>query len=398
MKRWMILLGIVVVLAIIIGAGYIGFHSAQPQQNAATTAPPTVAVDRGDVQQTIDAPGQLTSTRDVMLSSSVGGPLAHIDAHPGDTVKAGATLAQIDDADLQSALVKAQADLASAQSAYDAAVTKSAHRTDQLIVAKTALDKAAIDLQTAQAAYDTVAWRPDIGMLPQSAALQKATIDYQSALANYNLTATGINDSAVKSAADALVAAQQSVADDQRKIEQAKIVAPFDGIVLEVLATPGATVAAGASIIHLADPHALEARTTVTEEDYPVARVGQTAQIYFDAQPDIVVAGHVTYIVPLRDSSSSSPVYPVYLGLDQVPAGLAPGMTVDAKVSVAQRSNVLRLPRALVHARANNTADVQVWNPARRQTENRTITVGLRGDQNVEVVSGLSEGELVVSQ
>ena len=398
MKRWMILLGIVLVVAVVIGAGYLGFQSSQSPSQAATVAPPTVPVDRGDVQQTIDAPGQLASTREVMLSSSVGGQLAQVDVHPGDAVKAGDALAQIDDPDLKSALVKAQADLASAQSAYDAAVTKHAHSADQLIVAKTALDKAAIDLQTAQADYDRVAWRPDIGMLPQSAALQKATIDYQSALANYNLTATGINDSAVKSAADALVAAQQSVADDQRKIEQAKIVAPFDGIVLQVLATPGEIIAAGASIIHLADPKALEARTTVTEEDYPLTKIGQTAQIYFDSQPDIVVDGHVTHIVPLRDSSSTSPVYPVYIGLDQVPAGLAPGMTVDAKVSVAKRSNVLRLPRALVHARANNTADVQVWDPARRQAENRTITVGLRGDQYVEVLSDLSEGELVVSQ
>ena len=398
MKRWMIVLGIVLVVAVIVAAGYIGFQSSQPPSNAATVAPLTVAVDRGDVQQTIDAPGQLASTREVMLSSSVGGRLTQIDAHPGETVYAGEALAQIDDMDLKSALLKAQADLASAQSAYDAAVVKNAHSTDQLVVAKATLDNAAAALQQVQAAYDVVAWRADIAMTSQATALQTATNNYQSALANYNLTATGINDSAVKSAADALVAAQQSVADDQRKIDQAKIVAPFDGIVLEVLATPGATVAAGASIIHLADPKAVEARTTVTEEDYPVARIGQTAQIYFDAQPDIVVNGHVTYIVPLRDSSSTSPVYPVYIGLDQVPAGLAPGMTVDAKVSVAKRSNVLRLPRAVIHARANNTADVQVWNPARRQTENRTITVGLRGDQYVEVLSGLSQGELVVSQ
>ena len=392
--------GLVVVLAlgIVGGAGYWGFRQARPATTAAVVAPPTVPVDRGDVQQTVDAPGQLTSTHELMVGSSVGGKIAQINAHPGQTVKAGAALAQIDDTDLQSALRKAQADLASAQAAYDAALAKNAHRNDQIVVAKAALDKATITLQGAQHDYDAVAWRPDVGMTPQSAALQKATIDYQSALASYNLAAADINDSAVSSAADALVGAQENVANDQRKIEQAQIVAPFDGIVLQVLATPGATIAAGASIIHLADPHALEARTTVTEQDYPLARLGQTALIYFDAQPDIVVDGHVTYIVPLRDSSSASPIYPVYIGLDRVPDGLAPGMTVDAKVSVAKRSNVLRLPRALVHARANNTAEVQVWNPALGKTENRMITVGLRGDQYMEIASGLDDGEQVVSR
>jgi RND family efflux transporter MFP subunit len=398
MKRLFVFLGIIAVIGIVAGAGYLGYRGSQPVSNATVQAPPTIAVDRGDVQQTIDAPGQLTSTHEFMVGSSVGGKIAQINAHPGETVKAGDALAQIDDTDLQSALRKAQADLASAQAAYDAALAKNAHRNDQIVVAKASLDKATITLQSAQHDYDAIAWRPDVGMTPQSAALQKATIDYQSALASYNLAAADINDSAVRSAAGTLVGAQETVANDQRKIEQAKIVAPFDGIVLEVLATPGATIAAGASIIHLADPHALEARTTVTEEDYPLARLGQTAQIYFDAQPDIVVDGHVTYIVPLRDSSSTSPVYPVYIGLDQVPAGLAPGMTVDAKVSVAKGTNVLRLPRALLHARANNTADVQVWNPALGKTENRTITVGLRGDQYMEIVSGLNEGELVVSR
>ncbi len=300
MKRLFVFLGIIAVIGIVAGAGYLGYRGSQPVSNATVQAPPTIAVDRGDVQQTIDAPGQLTSTHEFMVGSSVGGKIAQINAHPGETVKAGDALAQIDDTDLQSALRKAQADLASAQAAYDAALAKNAHRNDQIVVAKASLDKATITLQSAQHDYDAIAWRPDVGMTPQSAALQKATIDYQSALASYNLAAADINDSAVRSAAGTLVGAQETVANDQRKIEQAKIVAPFDGIVLEVLATPGATIAAGASIIHLADPHALEARTTVTEEDYPLARLGQTAQIYFDAQPDIVVDGHVTYIVPLR--------------------------------------------------------------------------------------------------
>jgi HlyD family secretion protein len=398
LKRWLILAGIVLVLAIVIGAGYMGFKSSQPAGRAATVAPPTVPVDRGDVQQTIDAPGQLVSTREVMLGSSVGGRLAQVNAHPGDKVQAGAALAQIDDTELQSALRTAQAGLASAQSAYDAAVTKDAHRADQLIVAKTALDKATIARQSAQADYDRVAWRPDIGMLPESAALQQATIDYESARANYNLTAAGINDSAVKSAADALVAAQEAEADDKRQVDQAKIAAPFDGIVLEVLAKPGETVPAGTSIFHLADPKEVEARTTVTEEDYPLTRIGQVAQLYFDSQPDRVITGTVTHIVPLRETGSTSPIYPVYIGLDQVPDGLVTGMTVDASVLIASRSNVLRLPRAVVHARTDGSAQVQVWDAARGQFDSRTVQVGLRGDQFVEVLNGLSQGELIVNR
>ncbi len=398
MKRWLILLGIVASVALVVGAGYLGMRQSSSANAPAVVAPPTVPVDRGDVVQTITAPGTLVSTHEMMVSAAVGAPLSKILVHPGQRVKAGDTLAQLNDINFQAAMRTAQAGLASAQSAYAAAVDKNAHNTDQIIVAKSALDKATIVLQSAQSAYDKVAWRSDIGMLPQATALQQATIDYQSALANYNLTLTSINDSALKSAAQALVQAQEAVKQAQENLDNTKLVAPFDGIVLEVLAKQGDMPAAGAGVIHLYDPQAVEARTTVTEEDYPLAHVGETAEVYFDSQPDVVVTGHVSYIVPLRDASSTSPVYPVYIALDNVPDSVAPGMTVDGSILIAKRANVLRLPRALVHARSDGSAQVQVWSAERGKTETRTIKTGLRGDQYAEILDGLREGELVVSR
>ncbi len=397
MKRWFAFLSVVIVVAIIAGAGYMGYRNAQPDNRIVVQAPPTVPIERGDVVQSITAPGQLVSTREMVVSARASAPLRKVAVHPGQRVKAGDPLALLDDSDLQAAVRTAQAGLASAQSAYAAAVDKNTHNHDQIIVAKTALDKAAVALQQAQAAYDRVAWRPEIGMLPQSVDLQKATIDYQSALANYNLTLTNINDSTLKSAAQSLVQAQEAVKQAQASLDNATLVAPFDGIVLQVLAKEGAVVANGAGILRLYDPQAVEARTTVTEEDYPLARIGQTAQVYLDSQPEVVLTGHVSYIVPLREADSSSPVYPVYIALDNVPESVAPGMTVDGSILIAKSSSVLRLPRSLVHARSDGTAQVQVWN-ADRKTETRTCKTGLRGDQYVEIVSGLSEGEQVVSR
>ncbi len=448
MKRWLILLGVLLILAVIGGAGYFGYHAAQPANNAAVQAPPTIAVARGDVTQSVTAPGQLVGTRERMLSLSIAGRLSKINVRAGDSVKAGDVLAQLDDSALRYALQTAQATLASAQaklnklkeppsdvavaaaraqvasaqSAYDAAVAKNAHAGDQITVAKAALEKANVTLQQAQSAYDLVSWRSDIGMLTQSATLQKATIDYQSALASYNLAAAEINDSAVRAAAQVLAqaqsnlvqltappnahdiamdqadvdAAQVAVNQAQDNLNRAKLVDPFDGVVQDVRAKEGDTVSAGAPLVQLSDLKALEARSTVTEEDYPLTRVGQTAQLFFDSQPDLVVTGKVTEIVPLRDASSTSPVYPVYIALDNVPDGLAPGMTVDGSILIAKRANVLRLPRALVHARSDGTAQVQVW--ANGRSETRTIKTGLRGDQYAEILSGLSEGELVISR
>ncbi len=395
MNRWIAGL-VVLVLGIIVSAGYWGFQWARPAARSAVVAPPTVPVGRGDVQLTITAPGQLVSRREMTVSATVGASILSLPVHPGQRVRSGDLLAQLDDSNLQSAVRTAQAGLTSAQAAYDAAVNKSSHGKDQLTVAKAALDKATVALQGAQSSYDKVAWRPDIGMMPQSADLQKATIDYQSALANYNLTLTDINDSSVKSASQTLVQAQEAVKQAQENLQSAKLLAPFDGVVLEVLAHEGDRVAAGAGLVHLYDPRGVEARTTVTEEDYSLARVGEKAEVYLDAQPEIVITGTVSYIVPLRDASSTSPVYPVYISLENVPDTLAPGMTVDGSILISKQSNVLRLPRALVHARGDGSAQIQVWNG--HETETRTIMAGLRGDQYVEIVSGLNEGEQVVSR
>ena len=167
-------------------------------------------------------------------------------------------------------------------------------------------------------------------------------------------------------------------------------------MITEVNAGQGDTVAAGAALIVLYDPSAMEAVGTVVEEDLGLVQPGQEVDLFFDAQPDVAVKGHVARIVPQRDATSDRTAYPVVIDLDEVPDGLLPGMTVDASIVIAQRQDVLRLPRSLVRAGAEGKAVVQVW--AGDHAEQRTIQVGLRGDVYVEIADGLAEGEQVVGQ
>ena len=173
--------------------------------------------------------------------------------------------------------------------------------------------------------------------------------------------------------------------------------APFDGVVLDVLVQPGETLAAGQGVLLLTDPTRGEVRTTVIEEDLPLTQLGQTAEIFFDAQPEIGVQGTVARIVPRRVVGEERPLYHVYLTLnDPIPPGVYPGMTADAAIIIARHSNVLRLPRALVPTRANGTATLALWQNGQEQP--RTITVGLRGDAYVEIVDGLEVGDEVVAE
>jgi HlyD family secretion protein len=194
--------------------------------------------------------------------------------------------------------------------------------------------------------------------------------------------------------ADSELALAQAKYDAAKAVmESLKIKAPFDGIVFEVSAEAGQTYQAETALLKIGDPKALEALVNVTEEDYPLISIGQNADVYFDARPDVTVHGKVERIIPKR-IEGDSPLYNVYISLDEIPDGLADGMTVDTNVTITSRPGVLCLPRSVVHASGNDKAIVQVWNGS--STESREVTVGLRGDSNVEIVSGLTEGEQVV--
>ena len=226
--------------------------------------------------------------------------------------------------------------------------------------------------------------------------LRAAQLAHEQAQARLNELDAGPNAVDLRQAQATVQAAEQTLKRAQAELEATTLVAPYAGVVLEVNASEGETVAAGAPVLRLTDPTQVEAEVTVVEEDFPLVKVGQKVDLFFDAMPAAAVTGRVERIVPQRSASAATPVYPVYIALDEVRPELAPGMTVDASVVIDVRQDVLRLPRSLVRARADDTATLKVWNGV--SMEERTVKVGLRGSQYVEILSGLAEGDEVVSR
>ncbi|MCB9098052.1 MAG: efflux RND transporter periplasmic adaptor subunit [Anaerolineales bacterium] len=477
MKLWLPIL-ILAAAALVGGAAYVGARSVETAGDTLPT-PVTVAVTRGDVRQTVTAPGLLEDTKEVLLGFDVSGRVAEISVRPGQTVRAGQVVARLEAQPLAEKLAEAQLaltqaetqlsrDLAQAQldlkiaeaelaqekaqlppiSAAEAALT--AAQTElatlqagpdeaEVAIAAADLRQAENDLQQAQWAYDQVSYRGDIAMLPEAAALEAATLTYESRLASYRLAVkaagpaemanaqakvrqaqtdydqalveqgtqgqqiiilearreqTRLTIAALEAGVDPVLA--QAVTQAAADLAAATLTAPFDGVVLEVQVKPGELAAGGAGALLLADTSQLEAALKVIEEDLPLVQVGQPAEVYFDAVPDEAVPGRVARIVPQRLSGEDRPLYTVYLTLDRLPPQLVAGMTADAAIIIADRANVLRLPRALVQAGRDNQAVVEVWTG--REMTRREVAVGLRGDVYVEIVAGLAEGLAVVGQ
>jgi RND family efflux transporter MFP subunit len=262
MKRWMLALIALLVVAAVGSAGYLGMQSAKGQGTPEVQQPSTVEVTRGDVQTTVTAPGHLVYTHETVLSFGIAGTLAEVAVQPGDEVAASTVLAQLDPAPLHDRLLAAEADLKVAQAALDqlqagstpaqwaaaqlalasaeaqldeltappsagqiatveaeiAAAQKeleylhSLPDPDALAQAQASYDRALVVLQQAQAAYDVVRDRADVGMLPQALALQQATIDFEAATASLNASRRGATPAMLEAAEARLAAAEASLA------------------------------------------------------------------------------------------------------------------------------------------------------------------------------------------
>ncbi len=442
MKRRTLIL--ILILVVLVGAG--GYYIYQQQANSARAAAvanrQTATLTRGTLVATVSSAGNISAPQQTNLSFQLSGvPITKISVAVGDKVKAGDVLALEDDSDLQFALRSAQANLASAQasldklkqpplqadvdaakaavtsaqSAYNVAVTKNGHAPDQILAAKAAVDKAAVALQQAQAAYNNIAWRSDAPNSSQAAALQSATIDYQSAVASYNLALTDINDSGVKSAAQGLSQAQDSLAKllqpaapqdltqaqasvdsaqvsvDQatRKLDQAKIIAPFAGTVAAVNYVEGQLSPAGSStpVIALVNMDNLQTQLTVSEVDIPKVQMGQQVDLSFDALGGQTFPGKIVSIAPVGTVTQGVVNYLVTVSLTKPEAQIKPGMTATASIVVAQRNNVLMVSNRAVRTQGNQRVVTILY-------EGKEIPVvvqtGLTNDQNTEILSARS--------
>jgi RND family efflux transporter MFP subunit len=368
----------------------------------------------------------------MVLGMDVNGRLTQLNVRPGSVVQAGEVLAQIEAQPYADALAVAQVQLTQAEMAYERqlaeaqlGIENSELGVGQARAQYPSLTAAEVQLQAAtdyearaQNEYNKALdrpWEPAQVAEGYRLELEAATRQHQIAQANYDSLLNQQWGVGQEVASRETAVAQATLAENYLRqagvdpllamaVEQAQadlaattLVAPFDGVVLNVSTRVGETVGPGSGFIVLADPQQAEVLATVIEEDLSQVAVGQTAEIYFDARPEIAVMGGVARIVPQRVANEARPLYHVYLSLlDPLPESVLPGMTADASITIAARQDVLRLPRALVQARSDGTAVLELWQDGEAVT--REVTVGLRGDVYIEIVDGVEVGDEVVAE
>jgi RND family efflux transporter MFP subunit len=388
-----ILLFCILGMLVISTAGYLGFSTTTPPEP--TPTPQTVPVTICDVEQTVTAPGNLVNIDQTDVHMPATGRLSGVSVRVGDSVRAGQILAELDPV----TTTQAQLDLLEAEDELEKLQKRRTsmdypRATDEFIKDLRRQVKAA---KNAVSELEDASRRAEDEMMRSQllASLTTAKENLRSLESNLSWYTSNPTEGEIIAADSELALAQAKYDAAKAVLDSLQIKAPMTGIVFTVSAEAGQTYQAETALFMIGDPKALQVVANVTEEDYPLISVGQRVEIFFDARPEVTVQGKIERIIPKR-IEGDRPLYNIYISLDEVPDGLADGMTSDTAITIAKSEGVLCLPRAIARASGGDTTIVKVWDGIAET--NREITLGLRGDTDVEIISGLTEGEQVITR
>ena len=217
-------------------------------------------------------------------------------------------------------------------------------------------------------------------------------------------------ETSLENAALSLQNAQLSLQNAQDALENYTITAPISGTVIEKNFKAGDTIdnnsltAAGGTLAVLYDMSTLTFEMKIDEKDINKIQVGQEVTITADAVEGVTFSGVVDTVNINGTTVSGQTNYPVTVVIND-PQNLKPGMNVSADIIVERAGTVLCVPVDAVN-RGSDKPTVQVagegaldeegnvTDPSKLET--REVTLGRNDNDNIEITSGLTEGDVVV--
>jgi HlyD family secretion protein len=339
-------------------------------------AAPVMRAERRPLVQKVVANGRVHVPVRIRLGTQIGGVVGHLLVDKGDHVRPGDLLLDLVNAETQAGVAQAAARLQQVRE------LDSKTAAEELRQAGVSLAQAERQLARIQALSDGEV------IAPQQ--LEEAKEARDLAASRKESAAARAHGNAPGGSNERLAAAQLATA--EARLAQTRVTAPSAGTILERLVQPGDVVQSGQAFLDMAQDGPVWLTVQPEEKNLAYLRVGQTAQASADAFPDSVFAASITRLAPAVDPARGT--IEVDLLVEHPPAFLRPDMTVSINVEVARRESALVLPAETVRE-AESAPWVLVVR--QRRAQRQPVTLGLRGEGMVEIISGLRDGEAVVS-
>lgn len=355
----------------------------------------TEAVTRGSVSNTITATGTLEATNTVVVGTQVSGVIEKLYVDFNSVVKKGQLIAELDKSTLQSSLETAQADMDKAQAEFD--YQHATWTREKLLFEKE---------YTAESDFDLVVYN-----------LKRSKAEVKSAKANMDRAA--------------------------RNLSYATIYSPIDGIVLNRAVEAGQTVAASMNTPELFtitnDLKEMQVEANIDEADIGMIKQTQRVEFTVDAFPDLNFQGEVSEIRLQPNEASNVITYIVIITVSNPDLKLKPGMTASITTYVEEANDALvitgkatrfmpnrqllddymrsltenqekplkndsntmndesRPKRPQKEIKELDDSHKMVWVKNDNQIRPLVIEVGIDDGSNIEVISGLEEGYVLIT-
>src|SRR5712671_3439826 len=384
-RLWIIVLGALVLTAILV------FISGR----GGTARVAVTNVVRENLSSVVSSNGKVEPVTPISLRASFPTFVTKVSAVEGQHVKRGQLLYVLDDAGLTAELAQARADLNTEEEALR--VAKSGGRADQIA-------KVAADLQKALASREQL--RRDNESLTKLVAQKAATPHEfeQNRLALAQAEAdvqslekakqTYVNQAQLDIARVALLVehARNQVLDLEQKVSSTRGTAPMNGTLYALPIHPGDFVKEGDLLAEMADLHHVRVRAFIDEPELGQIDLNQAVEIFWDAHPDRVWSGRTEAVPKQVVAHGTRNVGELLCSVSNDRLDLIPNTTVDVRIHISERPNVLVIPRGALFIDGGKRYVFVVQD---NRLHRRDIKVGIANPTMIEVLSGLQEGDQV---
>ena len=350
---------------------------------------PVWVVEQRELVQRVVASGRVLAPARIQVGSVVVGRVTRVPVDKGNRVSPGDLLVQLDDVEARAALSQARAQAAQAAARLEQVEVVSVRVTSE------ALRQAELRLAQAEvklARQRTLAEAGSVSLSDLDDAIQARDLagsQVESARIQASAAASGADRRAVLAALDQARGAEQAAA---ARLDQLSIRSPAAGVVTEREVEPGDVVQPGRALLVLARDGATQLSVQPDEKNLALLRLGQAAIASADAYPDRTFPARVAYIAPAVDLARGT--VEVKLDVDSPPPFLRPDMTVSVNVETGRDARAMVLPAAAIRDPGTTPWALVIRDG---KTVRQAVTLGLRGDGTVQVLSGLAPGEAVIS-
>lgn len=352
----------------------------------------SVRVIKDTITQSIVATGRVSPVARMDIGSLISANIQQIHAFEGDSVKRGQSLATLVDTAIDAALAQSQASLIEAE-----------QRNNELKSLTRPLAQKAVSQAQANLALSKADYQRNVE-LSQKNMLAKTTLDQskrnfdinQAALesAQLQLDAAQIEGSSNKLIQARLAQAQAALALANAKKDQLSILSPVDGIIINRTAEVGTTAQPGKTLFTLVTTGEMRIELPIDEKSIRYLKHNQMATVIADAYPKNPFTAKLSLIYPSVDATRAT--VNVRLVIDNPPIFLKPDMTVSVEMRIDSADNTLILPTDAIHNSDSEHPWVQVIR--NNQAMQQTIQMGIRGIGSTQVLSGVTEGDWVITQ